>query len=162
MIPLLLAVALGTLPIAWETWQWFAFQRRLWQQEQTRRQDILMRVDVVQWTDAVGWALATTGESAELDRVRPLPRPTLWHRGTPGSDWAFRLWMWLACVLLCWMFFALLLSVPPRPWQERPGGRGTAVAEGHAMCAQTYARWPEEIPACCRRLTGVPCPGSAR
>jgi hypothetical protein len=157
MMLLLLAVAIGTIPVAWETWWWLGFQRRLWQQEQTRRQDFLMLMDVMRWTDRVGWILATTGESAELDGVRPLPRPTLRHMGARGSDWAFRLWMWLMCVGLCWGFFTLMLAKPLPPLQKPSVVFGTSVAEGHVMCAQTYARWPEEIPACCRRVTGVPC-----
>jgi hypothetical protein len=133
-----------------------------WQQERARRQERLMRMDIVRWTDHVAWALATTGESAELDRVRPLPKPTLLHMGGPALPWVFVLAMWLACVLYGWLCFAVMLSVPLHPWQQLPVVRGTSVAEGHALCAQTWARLPEEIPACCRRLTGVPCPVSER
>lgn len=158
MTPLLLAVALSTPVCACMLWRWLVLRRRDWQQEQARRQETLMRVDVVQWTDHVAWALATTGKSAELDRVRPLPKPTLWHMGGPAIPWVFVLAMWLACVLYGWLCFAMVLSVLLHPWQKPSGVFGTSVAEGHAICARRWARFPEEIPACCRLLTGVPCP----
>jgi hypothetical protein len=157
MMLLLLAIAVGTVPVAWETWWWLGFHRRQWQKEQTRRQNVLMQVDVVRWTDYIAWTLATRGESAELDGVRPLPRPTLWHMGDRASDWAFRLLMWLGCVGLCWIFLTFMLAGPLPPLQKPSVVLGMSVAEGHAMCAQIYAWWPEEIPACCLRQTGVPC-----
>lgn len=85
---IVLAVVLGTLPIAFMLWRELARERLIWQREQDRRQERLMREDIVDWTDRVARALATTGESWELDRVRPLPKPTLWYRGStrsPGS-----------------------------------------------------------------------------
>jgi hypothetical protein len=159
MIPLLLAVALSTPAFAGMFWRWLVLQRRHWQREQARRQDILMGVDVERWTDYVAWSLATIGKSVELDRVRSLPKPTLRHlEESGGASWLFVVAMWLASTLCCWVFFALVLSMPLHPWQVAPVVPGSSVAEQHAVCAQTWAALPDEIPQCCRRLSGAACP----
>ena len=158
---MLLAVVLGTLLAVVPFWRSLVQQRRAWQREQTRRQDRLLREDVESWSTRVAWVLATRGESAELDLVRPLPRPTFLHRGALGGSWLFALAMWGACVLMGWMILGLVVP----EWQlPLPGERvvSKSVAELQALCAETWHALPTEIPACCRRLTGVPCPGLAR
>jgi hypothetical protein len=161
MMHILLAVVLGTLLALVPFWRSLVGQRRDWQREQARRQDRLMREDVESWSNRVAWSLATTGKSYELDLVRPLPRPTFLHRGAPGVSWLFALSMWGTFVLICWMVLGLVVPA----WQlPLPGERvvSKSVAEWQALCAETWARLPEEIPACCRRLTGVPCPVPGR
>jgi hypothetical protein len=162
MIPLLLAVTLSTPVFAGMYWRWLVLQRRHWQREQARRQDILMGVDVERWTDYVAWSLATIGKSVELDHVRPLPKPTLRHlEESGGASWLFVVAMWLASTLCCWLLFSSVLSMPLHPWQGPPVIRVLSVAEWQVVCAQTWAALPEEIPQCCQRLSGVPCPNLA-
>jgi hypothetical protein len=105
---ILLAVVLGTLPIAWMLWREWVEERHNWQREQDRRQDMLMRVDVEVWTDRVGSSLARTGKSLELDRVRPLPKPTLWHRGAFALSWLTVVAIWLVSVMVCYTLMTLL------------------------------------------------------
>jgi Flp pilus assembly protein TadB len=163
MVYILLVMALGTLPVSVMVWRDLVRERRAWEQEQSRRQDRLMREDVERWTDRVAWALATTGESYELGRVRPLPKPTLRHRGPYTAPWFLIAAMWFASVAVAWMLITLIVAIllyPP--WRELPGAQDTSVAEWHAMCAKTWAALPDEIPQCCQRFSGVPCPRSAR
>jgi hypothetical protein len=158
MRPLLLAVVVSTSVFVCMLWRWLVLKRRDWQLEQARRQDILVGVDVERWTDYVGWTLATTGDSVELDRVRPLPKPTLLHMGKPGVPWGYVLTMWLTSTLSFWMFFTLMTSMLLPPRQVSPVVPGLSVTEQHAVCAQTWTALPQEIAACCQRLSGVPCP----
>ena len=161
MLHLLLAVVLGTLLALLPFWRSLVQQRRDWEREQARRQDRLMREDVERWSDRVAWVLATRGESAELDLVRPLPRPTFLHRGALGVPWLCALALWVAGVLLGWMVLGLVVPA----WQlPLPGERvvSKSTAELQAVCAATWHAVPTEIPACCQRLTGKPCPGWAR
>ena len=115
MRPLLLAMALSTPVFAGMLWRWLVVRRREWQREQARRQDLLMREDVECWTDRVAWSLAMTGQSFELDRVRPLPKPTLRHTGELGYPWLFVLRIWFASVLLCWGVFTVMIPERRRP-----------------------------------------------
>lgn len=158
MMPLLLAVVVSTLVFAGMLWRWLVRERRYWQQEQVRRQDHLMRQDVDRWTDYVAWTLAITGESVELDRVRPLPKPTLRHRGAYAVPWFLVAMMWLISVMAVWMLFTMVVPMLLHPWQPRPVAQVKSVAEQHMVCAQTWAALPREIAQCCRRLSGVPCP----
>src|SRR5215475_7406794 len=137
MMHLLLAVALGTLLAACPVVQAFVRGRRVWQREQARRQDRLMREDVERWTDRVAWALATTGESWELDSVRPLPKPTFLHRGALGVPWLFMLWMWLGFMVLCWMLLAVAIFGLPQPSQVPSAVPLRSTAEWQAFCAET-------------------------
>jgi hypothetical protein len=56
MMRILLALALGTLPMTVLVWRELVRERRDWQREQTWRQDRLMRVDVQACTDGVAWS----------------------------------------------------------------------------------------------------------
>ena len=161
MVHILLALVLGTLPITLLVWRELVRERRYWQQEQARRQDHLMRQDVERWTDYVAWTLAITGESVELDRVRPLPKPTLRHRGAYAAPWFLVAMMWLVSVMAVWMLCTMVVLMLLYRGQLRPVAQAKSVAEWQTVCAKTWAALPDEIPECCRRLSGVPCPRSA-
>ena len=107
-----------------------------------------MRQDVERWTDYVAWTLAKLPGNLSNSTVSvPCPSRPCDTGGHTQSPWFLVAMLWLVSVMAVWMLCTGVVPMLLHPWQPRPVAQAKSVAEWHTLCAETWARLPEEIPA---------------